>query len=85
MRLLLIGAAALGFAGCANSMALERASRDHEARASSLAQARDYDDAAMEHREAQRLHAKAVKKAYKEGNSASVAIPEPPSQPPPAY
>jgi hypothetical protein len=85
MRVLLVGAALLVGAGCANSTALERASREHETRAQSLAQARDYDDAAVEHHEAQRLHAKAVKKAYKEGNSASVAIPEPPTQPPPAY
>ncbi len=86
MRLFLVGAALLvGAAGCASSTKLERASREHEARAESLATARDYDDAAVEQREASKLHAKAVKKAYKEGNAASVEIPSPPPQPPPGY
>jgi hypothetical protein len=84
MRRLIAGLGLLAFAGCASSMQLEREAREHQLRAEASASARDYNRAAAEKREAERLHAKAVKKSYKEGNAASVEIPTPPQQPPPA-
>ncbi len=84
MRLLIAAVGLFGFAGCATSTKLEREAREHQSRAQAAASVRDYDRAADEKAESERLHAKAVKKAYKEGNSSSVVIPEGPTQPPPA-
>ena len=84
MRKLLVGVGllVLGAAGCATSTQLERESRAHLNRADALASTRDYDRASQEKGEADRLHRKAVKKAYKEGNAASVAVPGAPVEVP---
>jgi hypothetical protein len=74
MRLLIAAVGLLAFGGCATSTQLEREARAHQMRAEALASVRDYNRAADEQRESERLHAKAVKKAYKEGNSPSVLI-----------
>jgi hypothetical protein len=61
--------------GCASSTELENESRTHTLRADAAAQVRDYDRAAKEKHEAQELHEKAVKKAYKEGRASDVVVP----------
>jgi hypothetical protein len=60
--------------GCASSTELENQARVHSLRADAAARARDYDHAAKEEEEAQELHQKAVKRAYKEGR-ADVIVP----------
>jgi len=65
----------LGFFGCASSTELENKSRVHTMRADAAAQSRDYDTAAQEKHKAEELHAKAVKKAYKEGATNDVEVP----------
>ncbi|HZS35427.1 MAG TPA: hypothetical protein VFF06_01295 [Polyangia bacterium] len=84
MRRLLVavGLLGLGAVGCANSTKLERESRLHYMRADAAGSVRDYNRAAAEKSEAERLHGKAVKKAYKEGNSPSVVIPAAPEEVP---
>lgn len=64
-----------GMFGCASSTELENKARVHSLRADAAAQARDYDTAAREKHEAEEMHAKAVKKAYKEGRTNEVVVP----------
>jgi hypothetical protein len=64
-----VGLLALGAGACASSTELENQARIHTLRADAAASRRDYDVAAAEKHEAQKLHAKAVYKAYKEGRS----------------
>jgi hypothetical protein len=71
----MVGVLALGGIGCASSTKLENESRVHSLRADSAAQARDYSRAAQEQAEAQRLHDKAVQRAYKEGTAKEVVVP----------
>ena len=92
MRHVLIGLGlfAMTAGGCATSTQLERDARQHDLRADAASQMRDYDRAAKEKEEAERLHRKAVKKAYKEGAAETVIVPttpsvvphEPPAAPP---
>lgn len=83
-KIVLMGVCLSLFAGfgCATSGQLEQKARIHDMRADAAASVRDYDRAADEKAEANRLHAKAVKKAYKEGLSSEVALPQAPSQVP---
>jgi hypothetical protein len=74
---------ALGAGGCASSTKLENKARIHEMRADRAAQARDYETAAAEQDRARELHEKAVKKAYKEGNTSGVVVPADVPYPPP--
>ena len=80
-KFLLIGMSflAFGLAGCATSAQLEQKARIHDMRADAAASVRDYDRASLEKDEAARLHAKAVKKAYKEGVTNTVPLPPEPS------
>ncbi|HEY2744211.1 MAG TPA: hypothetical protein VGL86_06300 [Polyangia bacterium] len=64
-----------GFFGCASSTELENKSRVHTMRADAAASVRDYDTASREKHEAEDLHAKAVKKSYKEGRTDDVEVP----------
>ena len=84
MQKLLLGLGVFGLtlAGCATSTQIEREARLHDMRADAAANIRDYDRASQEKAEAERLHAKAVKRAYKEGNAAGVVIPATPSEVP---
>ena len=82
MRRTLLWLGALAFCGCASAAKLERDARAHDTRADAAARVRDYDRAAAEKAEAQRLHAKAVKRAYKEGTTDVVVIPTPPAEVP---
>jgi hypothetical protein len=67
----------LALAGCASAAKLEREAKVHDQRADAAARVRDYDRASSEKAEAQHLHAKAVKRAYKEGTTEQVIIPTP--------
>jgi hypothetical protein len=67
MRLRVVAVSLLAVAGCASSTSLENDARVHSLRADAAAQTRDYERAAHEKREAEWLHAKAVKRAYEEG------------------
>jgi outer membrane murein-binding lipoprotein Lpp len=82
MRRTLLWLGALAFCGCASAAKLERQAKEHDMRADSAARVRDYDRAAAEKAEAQHLHAKAVKRAYKEGTTEQVVIPTPPAEVP---
>jgi hypothetical protein len=68
MRAWFVGASLLTFGaiGCADSVKLENEARVHTLRADEAARARNYDVASREQSEAERLHAKAVNKAYRE-------------------
>ena len=66
---------AIGFFGCASSTELENKARVHTLRADAAASVRDYNTAAHEKQEAEELHSKAVKKAYKEGRTSDVTVP----------
>ena len=79
MRKKLLWLGVLAFTGCASAAKIEREARVHDMRADAAAQVRDYDKAAQEKAEAQRLHAKAVKRAYKEGTTDVVVIPQAPA------
>lgn len=78
---------AIAFAGCASATKVEREAKIHDMRADAAGRMRDYDRAAAEKAEAERLHAKAVKRSYKEGTTDQVVIPtapaEVPHEPPP--
>jgi hypothetical protein len=84
-----LGVLSLVPVGCASSVKLENQSRIHRLRADTAAERRQYDVAAREQDEADRLHDKAIKRARKEGNAAAVTVPAdvpyptPPSSPPP--
>jgi hypothetical protein len=90
---LALGLLAMAGSGCATSGEIERKAQRHEARADRAASMRDYQRAAKEQREAERLHQKAAAKAYEEGEpppvtpapSPSVVVPPPAAPlPPPA-
>ena len=84
MRKVLLGLGLFGLtmAGCATSAQIEREARLHDMRADAAARIRDYDRASAEKSEAERLHAKAVKKAVNEGNTSGVVIPTAPTEVP---
>ena len=70
-----LGLVTVGAVGCASSTKLENQARIHTLRADAAAQTRNYDLAAREKAEAERLHEKAVARAYKEGRSSEVVVP----------
>jgi hypothetical protein len=74
MKAWMLGMGLLAVAGCASSTQIENESRVHSLRADEAARARQYDVAAREQVEAERLHEKAQKRAYKEGRS-DVVVP----------
>jgi hypothetical protein len=82
MRKKLLWLGVLAFTGCASAAKLENQAKLHDMRADNAAQMRDYSKASAEKAEAERLHAKAVKRAYKEGTTDQVIIPTPPSSVP---
>jgi hypothetical protein len=82
MRRALPWVCALALVGCASASKLEREAKIHDQNADAAARLREYDRASAEKSEAQRLHAKAVKRAYKEGSTEQVVIPTTPSQTP---
>jgi len=77
MRLAIVGVGllAIAAASCASSTKLENEARIHSLRADAAAQSRDYNLAAQEKQEAQRLHEKAVEKALKEGKGGNITVP----------
>ena len=77
MRHILIGVAAVTLMGCATSAKIEKEARVHDLRADAAASIRDYDRASAEKSEAERLHRKAIKRAYKEGTTGVVVPSEP--------
>lgn len=81
VRNVLLGFIVCGAGACASSVELENQSRVHTLRADAAAQGRDYAVAAREKEEAQELHEKAMKKAYKEGRT-DVVVPADVSAPP---
>ena len=79
--LMFAGALALLVGGCASSAETERRAETHDARARQAAAYENYDQAAEEKHEADRLHAKAAsERANKEVNG---EVPAPPAPPPP--
>jgi hypothetical protein len=74
LRVLGLGLLAALAIGCASSVKLENESRVHSLRADAAASARDYRVAAREKEEAEELHQKAMKRAYKEGRN-DVVVP----------
>ncbi len=84
--LLFAGALALLVGGCASSSETERRAETHDARARQAAAYENYDQAAQEKHEADRLHAKAAQqRANEEYNGEAVTPPPapPPDVPPP--
>lgn len=84
--LMFAGVLALLAGGCASSSDTERRADVHDARARRAAAYEDYDQAAMEKHEANRLHAKAaVQRANEAADGEVVAppTPPPPEVPPP--
>jgi hypothetical protein len=79
--LLFAGALALLVGGCASSSETERRAEVHDARARQAAAYENYDQAAQEKHEADRLHAKAATQRANEEESGEV--PAPPAPPPP--
>lgn len=78
------GALALIVGGCASSAETERRAEIHDSRARQAAAYEDYDHAANEKREANRLHAKAAaERANEVGSDGVVAPPPPPEVAPP--
>jgi outer membrane murein-binding lipoprotein Lpp len=75
------GALGLVVAGCASSGETERRAQIHEQQARQAASYEDYDRAAQEKHEAQRLHAKAANQRVDENYGEPVA-PPPPAVPP---
>jgi hypothetical protein len=76
------GAIALIVGGCATSSDTERRAEVHDSRARHAAAYEDYDRAAEEKREANRLHAKAAAERANETETHEIA-PPPPEMPPP--
>lgn len=79
--LMFAGALALLVGGCASSSETERRAEVHDARARQAAAYENYDQAAQEKHEADRLHAKAATQRANEVESGEV--PAPPAPPPP--
>ena len=79
--LMFAGALALLVGGCASSAETERRAETHDARARQAAAYENYDQAAQEKHEADRLRAKAAsERANEEVNG---EVPAPPAPPPP--
>jgi hypothetical protein len=81
--LMFAGALALIVGGCASSAETERRAEVHDAQARQAAAYQDYDHAADEKHEADRLHAKAAAQRANETGEGQVAVP-PPAPPAPA-
>lgn len=79
--LMFAGALALFVGGCASSADTERRAETHDVRARQAAAYQDYDRAAQEKHEADRLHAKAAEERANEAANGNVT---PPPAPPPA-
>ena len=79
------GALALVVGGCASSAETERRAQIHDSQARQAAAYEDYDHAAEEKHEANRLHAKAAQERANEIGSDTVVVPPPPpaEMPPP--
>ena len=83
--LMFAGALALLVGGCASSAETERRAETHDTRARQAAAYENYDQAAQEKHEADRLHAKAAQQRADEAASGDVVTPPPPpaDYPPP--
>jgi hypothetical protein len=81
--LMFAGALALLVGGCASSAETERRAESHDTRARQAAAYENYDQAAQEKHEADRLHAKAAQQRANEAADGEVVTP-PPAPPPPA-
>jgi hypothetical protein len=79
--LMFAGALAMFVAGCASSADTERRAQEHDARARQAAAYQDYDHAAQEKHEADRLHAKAASQRADEAASGEVTPPPPAPSP----
>jgi hypothetical protein len=79
---LFAGALSLIVGGCASSVETERRAQAHDSRARQAAAYEDYDKAADEKHEGDRLHAKAARERVDETDG-QLAVPEPPAPPPP--
>jgi hypothetical protein len=79
------GALALLVGGCASSAETERRAETHDTRARQAAAYENYDQAAQEKHEADRLHAKAAQQRANEAADGEVVTPPPPpaDYPPP--
>ena len=76
--LMFAGALALIVGGCATSAETERRAEVHDSRARQAAAYEDYDHAAEEKHEADRLHAKAATERANESDAGQVVTPLPP-------
>ena len=76
-------AAVLG--GCASTSEIEDQARTHALRSQQAAARGDYELAAREKDEADNLHKKAVKHAYKHGETENVTVPASVPAPPAGY
>ena len=85
--LLFAGALALLVGGCASSHETERQAQIHDQRARQAAAYEEYDRAAQEKHEADRLHAKAARERAEESTDGNMTPPPPPppEAPPPEY
>jgi len=83
--LMFAGALALLVGGCASSAETERRAEIHDTRARQAAAYENYDQAAEEKHEGDRLHAKAAQQRANEAASGEVVAPPPPpaEYPPP--
>jgi hypothetical protein len=83
--LLFSGALALLLGGCATSVDTERRAEAHDQRARQEAAYQNYDQAAEQKHEADRLHAKAARERAEENSEAVLPPPPPPAgdYPPP--
>jgi hypothetical protein len=83
--LMFAGALALLVGGCASSAETERRAETHDTRARQAAAYENYDQAAQEKHEADRLHAKAAQQRANEAADGEVVTPPPPpaDYPPP--
>jgi hypothetical protein len=77
------GALALLVGGCASSAETERRADAHDTRARQAAAYENYDQAAQEKHEADRLHAKAAQQRADEATNSEVVTPPPPADYPP--
>jgi hypothetical protein len=80
--LMFAGALALFVGGCATSAETERRAQRHDTRAHQAAAYEDYDRAAAEKHEADRLHSRAAEQRADEAATGEVPAPPPP---PPEY
>ena len=81
--LMFAGALALLVGGCASSAETERRADAHDTRARQAAAYENYDQAAQEKHEADRLHAKAAQQRADEATNGEVVTPPPPADYPP--